>query len=387
MHAAVRSRTRKALRSSFHASASPPTSPLAEGARTRMCVQSSRRSSGTQSFSVSKHVVERYHAKADESLHHSLSRLQAVDRSAFSRRRSSTSLSSSDLSQQVPTERSEEAPLPHCPRSQQGRRSRLVLSLLTHSPLYACVRSRSSKVHAAGAADAAAAARRRHARARTPQRRGVHRAAIDSLLAGRSSQEKAAFFRRVTRLMKHPKTIATFAQFDLTGEGTIDTSAVTNVLLMLDPTPSNAGASAMLAQLDMDDDNRIDCWEFCIFLQLRYEQAARDRAMSGPTEMDVAFDLFDVDADDLLGEEELRRVFQLNLGAGSTGLTDAEFEFMLKDLGLGPKLSDGGSTTTKISLSDLRQHPAFADDDEHEWTASLSPQGAAASCRMSYRNG
>jgi len=187
--------------------------------------------------------------------------------------------------------------------------------------------------------------------------------------------------------MKSPTTVKIFAIFDSDGSGAIDVNELKHVMLMLDPCPTNFDAQKMFEELDINDDGAIDCWEFCAYVQRKRDLHRQDEER-GVSVMDTAFQMFDTDGDGSLDSEELRKIFQYDLGAGSAGLTDAEFTIMLNDLGLGPSPHNGQSRTDKIRINDLRWHPAFMTDPEDALerlttSPSSTPRAAPAAASRS----
>jgi len=151
-------------------------------------------------------------------------------------------------------------------------------------------------------------------------------------------------------MMNDDRTIDTFAIFDEDGSGSISVKELKGLVEMLVPNPLPTLVAEMIAELDINRDGEVDLWEFCVHMQKRAEGITRTDLEQ---EVDMAFKLFNADADGQTSEEILRRVMT-NASTG-VGLSDGEFQELLDDLSSrGIRRADGA-----IDLRALRAHPCY----------------------------
>mmetsp|Transcript_2014 Transcript_2014/g.5671 ORF Transcript_2014/g.5671 Transcript_2014/m.5671 type:complete len:327 (-) Transcript_2014:738-1718(-) len=188
---------------------------------------------------------------------------------------------------------------------------------------------------------------------------GFHYFWPEEALAGKKEDDPmddVHFLKRVAKLMQNDRVVETFSIFDKDGSGSIDAKELRPVVTMVLPNYDPALIDEMVEQLDINRDGEVDLWEFCIAIQKRTEGISEadmrmevDEAFNHCFNPDEVTDLTSVS----VGEREMRRAMQ----ACGKKLSEAEFETLLKDFDVqGIPIRNGA----KITLAQLRKHPAFA---------------------------
>ncbi len=158
--------------------------------------------------------------------------------------------------------------------------------------------------------------------------------------------------------MRDPRVGQVFANFDLDGSGTIWASELHNVLTSMGNHMSLADAALVSAELDANQDGGIDLWELCAYLVKRHDQLQTDRSEQWAVDQAFTSGIFDADEHGAVTVRSLSQVFRMEMGGSVSGLTAAEFESLLSDIGV----RAGAPDDTRVPLEQLRSHPAFSED-------------------------
>ena len=151
--------------------------------------------------------------------------------------------------------------------------------------------------------------------------------------------ELPEFINAVCDLMCQKRICTMFNAADTDGSGQLSKDELANVVTMLQLAEDKHSLESMMTGMDLDNNAKIDLWEFCVYLHRSRTSHRSDIAVIHEDEwkLQVSLELFDANKDGFITEEELGRIMQTGHGA----LDDEEFANMVQVLGL----QNGGRMT------------------------------------------
>ena len=108
--------------------------------------------------------------------------------------------------------------------------------------------------------------------------------------------------------------------FDVDGDQTISVAELKNIMQTLGQNLTEEEVKKMIEEADEDGSGEIDFREFCILLSKRLSESEEDE------ELIQVFQTFDLDADNKVDAEDLKRIF-VELGYDAT---EEECELLVK---------------------------------------------------------
>ena len=161
--------------------------------------------------------------------------------------------------------------------------------------------------------------------------------------------ELPEFINAVCDLMRNQRICTMFNAADTDGSGQLSKDELANVVTMLQLAEDKHSLESMMTGMDLDNNAKIDLWEFCVYLHRSRTSHRSDIAVIHEDEwkLQVSLELFDANKDGFITEEELGRIMQTGHGA----LDDEEFANMVQVLGL----QNGG----RMTMEAMRRHECW----------------------------